>query len=272
MGDPISGDFFRKVQAMPTRDTPWPVGTPSWVDIAVPDVDAALAFYGPVIGWSFVDTGDEFGNYRMCQVDGRSAAGIGPQQSPEQPTAWLIYLSSDDADGTVKLITDNGGTVLFGPADIGEVGRIAVALDNTGGAFGVWQAKGEVGAEVYNEPGSLVWEDCRLTEPAAGKAFYTAVFGYGYEAVPGAPGDYSAFTVNGEVAGGIGGMMGVPEGTPSHWIAYFSVADVDASVAAATSGGGAVLHPAEDTPFGRMALLTDPFGAVFSVHAEIEEA
>jgi len=257
---------------MPVRDTPWPVGTPSWVDIAVPDVDAALAFYGPVLGWTFVDTGEEFGHYQMCRVGDQNAAGIGPKQDPEQTTAWLLYLASDDADGTAKLITDNGGGLIWGPEDIGEIGRMAVATDSTGGVFGVWQAKDAVGIEVYNEPGSLVWEDCRLTDPDAGKAFYTSVFGYGYEGVPGAPDDYRAFTVNGEVAGGIGGMMGVPEGTPSHWLAYFSVANVDASVEAAVNGGGTLLHPAEDTPFGRMALLTDPFGAVFSVHSEVEEA
>ena len=72
---------------MPTRDTAWPAGTPNWIDIAVPDVEAALAFYGPVLGWSFVDTGPDFGNYQMCRVGDRNAAGIGPQQSPDQPNA-----------------------------------------------------------------------------------------------------------------------------------------------------------------------------------------
>ncbi|MGB8258216.1 MAG: VOC family protein, partial [Pseudonocardiaceae bacterium] len=60
-------------------------------------------------------------------------------------------------------------------------------------------------------------------------------------------------------------MMGAPAGTPAHWVTYFSVADADAAVTAATAGGGSVLSGPDDTPYGRMAFLTDPNGAVFAV-------
>jgi predicted enzyme related to lactoylglutathione lyase len=257
---------------MPTRDTRWPEGTPNWADISVPDIDAALKFYGPVIGWTFSDSGEEFGHYQTCQVDGRDAAGIGPKHAADQPTVWTIYLASNDADATAKLIADNGGTVLVEPFDIGEVGRIAIALDNTGGAFGVFQGKQSIGFQVIQEPGAMVWEDARLTDVPAGRRFYSAVFGYQYGEVPGIPiADYATFAVRGEVVGGMGVMMGAPEGTPSHWMPYFGVADVDASVAAAQRGGGNVIAPAEDTPFGRMATLTDMFGAAFAVHQPLPE-
>ena len=59
--------------------------------------------------------------------------------------------------------------------------------------------------------------------------------------------------------------MGAPEGTPSHWVAYFAVPDADAAVAAVDAGGGSVLMPAETTPYGRMAAVADPFGAQFMV-------
>lgn len=65
--------------------------------------------------------------------------------------------------------------------------------------------------------------------------------------------------------------MGAPDGAPAHWLAYFSVADADAAVAAAEQGGGVVVLPAEDTPFGRMAVLRDPFGATFAVIRTPEE-
>ncbi|WP_214368693.1 VOC family protein [Pseudonocardia sp. H11422] len=256
---------------MPTRETQWPAGTPCWVDLAVPDVKAATEFYGPVVGWSFFDSGEDFGHFNIAQTNGKAAAGIGPVLQEGQPSVWTVYLASDDADATAKLITDNGGTVLAGPIDIAGNGRMLVALDAAGAAFGVWQAVGQIGIEVYNEPGSLVWEDARLPDPAAGKRFYSAVFGYGYQPVEGAPGDYETFTVNGEVAGGMGGMMGAPEGTPGHWVPYFGVADVDAAVAAAERGGGTVLMRPENTPFGRMGVIADPFGAVFSVHREVTE-
>ncbi|HEY4003805.1 MAG TPA: VOC family protein [Pseudonocardia sp.] len=257
---------------MSTRDTSWPAGTPNWVDISVPDIDAALEFYGSVIGWSFAGTDAEYGGYRMCQVDGRSVAGIGPMQAAEQPTAWLVYIASDDADATAKLITENGGTLLADPFDLDEVGRIAVARDSTGGAFGVFHGRQEIGTQVVDEPGSMVWEDARLTDVAEGRRFYQAVFGYTYEPVPGMSlDDYATFSVGERPGGGMGNMMGAPDGTPSHWVVYFSVADVDAAVSAAQRGGGQVLMAGEDTPFGRIAMATDPFGAVFALHSPLPE-
>ncbi|MDP1805259.1 MAG: VOC family protein [Acidimicrobiales bacterium] len=256
---------------MTTRDTAWPAGTPCWVDLGAPDLAAATAFYGAVMGWEFVDTGEEFGHYTLAKVGGRNAAAIGPAQ-PGQPPAWTVYLATDDADATAKLVADNGGTVVVAPMEIPGNGRLGVALDAAGGAFGIWQDGGMIGAEVYNEPGALIWEDARLTDAAAGQAFYAAVFGHTFGAVPGAPDDYVTFAVDGEIAGGMGGMMGAPEGTPSHWLPYFMTSDVDAALAVAGSGGGTVLMPATDTPFGRMGIVTDPFGATFAVHGGMPSA
>jgi hypothetical protein len=48
------------------------------------------------------------------------------------------------------------------------------------------------------------------------------------------------------------------------------VADVDAAAAVAARAGATVVMPAEDTLFGRMGILTDPFGAMFAVHRDLE--
>lgn len=250
---------------MPTRNEPWPNGTPCWVDLSVPDVGAAVTFYGDVLGWTAVDSGEEMGHYHICSVGDRAAAGIGPIMQEGQPAAWTVYLASDDADGTAKSIGEAGGTVLVAPMDIPDTGRMLVALDSVGGAFGVWQAAGMNGIAVYNEPGGLVWEDARLSDPEAGRAFYAAVFGYHYAPVEGAPGSYTTFDIGGDPLGGMGGLIGVPEGTPSHWLPYFGVADTDAAVAAATGRGGRALRDPDDTPWGRLAVLADPAGAVFAV-------
>ena len=250
---------------MPTRNEPWPNGTPCWVDLSAPDVGAAVSFYGAVVGWTAVDSGEEMGHYHICSVGDRAAAGIGPIMQEGQPAAWTVYLASDDADGTAKSIGEAGGTVLVAPMDIPATGRMLVALDSVGSAFGVWQAAGMNGIAVYNEPGGLVWEDARLADPDAGRAFYAAVFGYHYAPVEGAPDGYTTFDIGGDPLGGMGGLMGAPEGTPSHWLPYFGVADTDAALAAATERGGRSLMDPQDTPWGRLAILADPGGAVFAV-------
>ena len=103
-----------------------------------------------------------------------------------QPSAWTVYLASDDADATVKAIGEAGGAVLVPPMEIPGNGRMMIAQDPAGAVFGVWEARGMVGIAVYNEPGGLLWEDARLSDPDAGRAFYSSVFGHRYEPVEGA--------------------------------------------------------------------------------------
>ena len=133
---------------MSTRTDPWPAGTPCWVDLSVPDVQAAVDFYAAVIGWTFVDSGPDYGNYHIAQVDGRAAAGVGPIMQEGQPSAWTVYLASDDVDATAKLISEHGGSIFAGPMEIPNNGRMAIAADPTGGVFGVWQQTGMIGSAV----------------------------------------------------------------------------------------------------------------------------
>lgn len=248
---------------MSIRTKPWPPGVPCWADIQVPDVAAAQKFYTAVLGWTYTDTGEQFGGYVVGRLGGAATAGIGPQMGG--PAAWLLYMATDDADATAARIGEHGGTVVLPPGDVGASGRLAVAVDPTGAVFGLWQGGDHIGAGLYNAPGGITWEDLRCSDPAVARAFYTAVFGYEYEPVPGAPEDYMTFAVPGGAGprGGIGPLMGT--GSASHWLTYFSVADAAAATAAAVAAGGVASVPPFQTPFGRMAAITDPDGAVFWV-------
>lgn len=257
---------------MTTRTEPWPAGTPCWVDVSSPDVERTVAFYAGVMGWTFSDGGPEYGGYQVALVEGRSVAGTGPAMQEGQPAAWTVYLASDDADATAELIREHGGRIFVEPTEIPGNGRMVIAADPTGAVFGVWQQQGMVGSAVVDEPGAFVWDDARLHDAEVGKRFYAAVFGLRYSPLgpeSGEMGDYETFIAPGGVeerpAGGMGGMLGAGPGTPSHWLAYFAVADVDAAVAAVGDGGGTVLATPEDTPYGRVATAADPFGAAFGL-------
>jgi predicted enzyme related to lactoylglutathione lyase len=252
---------------MSTRTSPWPAGVPCWTDLTVPDVAAASAFYARVLGWELTDSGEEYGGYRIATVRGSAVAGIGPQMGEGSPAAWTLYLASDDVDATAAAVTAHGGSLLFPPGDVGPMGRMCIATDPSGAAFGVWQAGQHIGAGLVNEPGGLHWEDLRSTDPDAARAFYRELFGYRFDAIPMAGADYATFARPGEEAplGGMGGMMGSPEGTPSHWLVYFGVESTDAAVEAAQAAGGSLLVPAVDSPYGRVAAVADPAGAAFCV-------
>jgi uncharacterized protein len=251
---------------MPTRETPWPNGTPCWVDLGAPDVAAARTFYSSVLGWDYTGGQPEFGGYLTAQVDGLDAAGLGPQQDPDDPPRWTTYFAADDADATAARVTSAGGTVVFPPMDVGPMGRMAIALDPQGNPFGIWQSGLNTGVRVYNQPGGLVWNEAAVDDPAAAREFYTAVFGFTWTEIPDAEG-YTTFATADRP---LGGLSGISPGLPRGWSTCFSVAETDAAVRAVEAGGGKVLMAAEDTPFGRFAVVADPWGASFSVMQELD--
>lgn len=65
------------------------------------------------------------------------------------------------------------------------------------------------------------------------------------------------------------GVMRRPEEVPvSHWLPYAHVADADQAHATATSHGATTLVPPMEVPGGdRIAVMSDPQGAVFAVHS-----
>jgi len=244
---------------MAVRRGPWPPGTPCWVDLSTADVAASCDFYGAVVGWSFTDPFEEYGGYVNASAGGEVAAGIGPTMGPDQPTAWTVYFAVTDDEATAAAITGAGGTVLGGPFDVGPLGRMTWAADPAGARFGLWQAGSHHGSALYNAPGGLSWEDGWVGDLRQARDFYATVFGFTYTALPGMD-DYVLFATDGGELGALGATDG-----PPHWAAYFGVQDVDAAVAAAVARGATVVHPVDDTPFGRLAELVDPLGAGFKL-------
>jgi predicted enzyme related to lactoylglutathione lyase len=53
------------------------------------------------------------------------------------PHGWGSYITVEDVDDTADRCEMLGGKVLFGPTDLGLVGRFAVLQDNQGAVFNV---------------------------------------------------------------------------------------------------------------------------------------
>ena len=252
---------------MVTRDTPWEPGTPCWVELMTNDLPAARLFYEELFGWHLLDTGPESGGYLLASVDGRQLGGLSTIMGEmDHPPVWSTYLASDDVDATAAAITAAGGTLVMEPMQVMDVGRMLVAQDSAGAAFCAWQAGTNTGMQIANEPNTPTWNELLTRDYAGAQAFYASVFGYTYEELGDENFQYATFAVGGRPVGGIGSMPpGLPDSVPPHWRVYFEVDDTDAAVDLVVKLGGVVRTPPQDSPYGRMAHVTDPQGAPFSI-------
>jgi predicted enzyme related to lactoylglutathione lyase len=233
------------------------------------DVTKSTSFYGELFGWSSMGSGEEFGGYVTFLSEGLPVAGLmaKPAQA-DLPDAWGTYISTADLGPTIAAAVKLGATLINPAVTVGELGRWAILTDPVGAFFGLWQPGTHFGFAKYDEPGSVTWDEHHSRNFAVSTQFYADLFGW--EMDKSADSDefryYQAQINGGTVAGLMDSAAMLPEGVPSYWAVYFSVADVDASVAKTVELGGVVMRPAEDTPFGRIADLADATGASFKVH------
>lgn len=241
-------------------------GTPSWMDLMTTDREAAMRFYGALFGWQFEVGPAEAGHYTTCLVGGDPVAGIGERAEDAQyPVAWTTYLAVDDLDKTCASITEHSGQVLMEPMDVMEEGRMAIAADPTGAVFGMWQAGRHTGATRVNEPGAMCWNEVSTRDSETAARFYADVFGLGVEKMPG-DFDYTTLQAGGRMVGGVFNPGdALPPEVPAHWMGYFAVEDADAAVKRVADNGGSVVAEPTDSPYGRIAVISDPQGAVLSI-------
>jgi predicted enzyme related to lactoylglutathione lyase len=61
------------------------------------------------------------------------------------------------------------------------------------------------------------------------------------------------------------GSADFPGGPSPHWMVCWAVSDTDAAAATVSKNGGTVDMEPFDSPYGRIAVVHDPWGAGFSV-------
>jgi hypothetical protein len=249
--------------------TSYAQGTPSWIDLLTPDQAASKSFYGALFGWSFDD--QQLGDgvyYSIAMLGDDRVAAIAPPNpdSAGTPPRWTTYLTVDDVDAAAGRAAAAGGSVAMPAMDVMGAGRMAMVADPSGAVVALWQAKDIAGAGRVNEPGTLIWNELITDDAASALPFYEAVAGMTTSSMDmGEAGSYTLFEADGKQVGGT--MAPMMDGVPNYWHVYFAVADVDATAAKATAAGGTVVGEPFDSPVGRMAILQDPHGAMFSVMA-----
>ncbi|MCX5210478.1 VOC family protein [Kitasatospora sp. NBC_00240] len=264
-------------------------GSPCWTSLLTDDLEGARAFYGRLFGWEFSPGPDRPGRYVRARAGGALVAGLGVSPgAPGRPVGWTTYFAVDHADEVSQRVRECGGTVAVGPVQAGRSGRLAIAADLAGAAFGLWQGEELLGWEAAGEPGTPGRTELLTCEPPVAAAFYRAVLAdevRGPAAPDGGPteaGDGCELVAGGRTVARIRRGEGP---APARWRTCFTVADAARTTALAVRSGGRVVAPpgqpaaggarrdgAGDTDGGgyrgaggRVVHLADPRGGLFSV-------
>lgn len=254
--------------------TSYTPGTPCWVDLATPDIEAAERFYGELFGWTIPErpNSQEMGGYRRAILGGKDVAGAMPLMQEGQPPAWSTYISVDDIEALGRAVQENGGTMIAEPMAVSNYGRLALFTDPEGAFFGMWEPADFAGSELVNEKGAFGWNELETRDPARAKDFYGAVFGWEFEEEQMGEMTYNVATVDGVRVAGMADVKGrIPDEVPAHWMVYFGSVDTDEAVAKIKELGGQVMFGPIDIPAGRFAMVTDPQGAAFAVMQPSEQ-
>ena len=239
-------------------------GTPCWVDLMTSDAEGARTFYTTLFGWDYAIQAEEYGGYTMCRLQDDNVAGIGKKApGTETPDAWTIYLAVDDLGATVSGWQERGGSVLMEPMEVPEQGHMAIVADPTGAVVGLWQPIHHDGFDVIGPAGATCWFEVNTPRSEDVRDFFTGLFGLTAERMPSM--HYYMVKDTERPRFGILQMTEEWEGLPPHWMVYFNVADIEATVEQVEAHGGKVMHGPFDTPQGPIAVCADPTGAVFSV-------
>jgi len=246
-----------------------------WYDLMTTDPQAAVAFYGKVVGWGTTqwDGGGQGQPYTMWTV-GESPIG-GVMALPDNlkqmnvPPHWMAYIGTPNVDATIEQAKALGANVMMPPMDIPTVGRFAVLSDPQGATFSVFTALADApGHDGPPRIGEFSWHELATTDYAGAFGFYSRLFGWEKtdEMDMGPAGTYLMYGRGPMPLGGIFRKPDEMPGPPS-WLYYARVPDVNAAVENVKANGGQVLNGPMEVPGGDwIAQCMDPQGGMFAIH------
>lgn len=240
--------------------TRYPPGTFCWIDLGTTDVAGARSFYEGLFGWE----ADDVDGYVLWRLEGRIVSGL-HEHSPEEGTGWSSNVCVDDIQTATARARALGAEVLVEPTGITGTGKVSSVRDPTGAEVALWQPLGHAGAQIVNEVGTWTWNELVAADLQAAATFYGDLFGWEAEAAPG-PIARLGFSMGHLLIGGAHEPAPGEDPGP-RWTVSFRVADADESADRAEQLGGRIVLPPMDIPVGRIAVVSDPAGATFTLGA-----
>lgn len=242
-----------------------------WYELMTTDVDAAARFYGEVMGWTVVDSGQADKDYRVWLMDAVGVGGLLPI-SPDGAAGgmkpiWLTYVDVADVDAAVVRSSAAGGGIYMPPTEIPGVGRMALITDPQGAAYYVMTPMGEAPTPPFapERLGHGGWNELHTTDWEAALAYYADQLGWAEarRMDMGPLGTYLVFKSGDQDIGGMVNSLGFAKPT---WLCYFNVEDIEAARDRVVAAGGTIAMQPHEVPTGQWMLHgRDPQGALFGL-------
>jgi hypothetical protein len=115
------------------------------VELNTDDVARAKEFYGQLFEWELNDVPFEGGTYTTIKVGEGTGGGMMKSPMPDTPSAWLPYVEVDDVEAAAEKAKSLGGKVMKEPTDVMGAGWLAIIVDPSGAALGLWKWKAKAG-------------------------------------------------------------------------------------------------------------------------------
>jgi predicted enzyme related to lactoylglutathione lyase len=245
------------------------VGRFVWHDLLTENVEASIAFYKDVVGW----TTQPFEKSYTMWVSSQGPLG-GVMKLPDEAKKmgarphWTSYVCVADCNAIAKKAKELGGKLYVEPTDIPKVGRFANIADPQGAFISILQPSESEKLHDSTKPGEFTWGELMTTDHEAAFRFYSTLFGWkkNREHDMGAMGKYLIYGVGDK---DLGGMMTKPKDAPmpNAFTYYIEIANLDAALARAKARDARVLNGPMEVPGGaRIVQLMDPQGAAIALH------
>jgi predicted enzyme related to lactoylglutathione lyase len=244
-----------------------------WYDLLTPDVEAAVAFYTSVTGWTRGSFDFGGGQAYTMWLAGETPVGGSMPLPPEEVARgtkahWLAYIGTPDVDAAHARALELGAQTRVAPMDVPTVGRTAVLVDPQGALFALYAPSNAGAPEAMPKLGEFSWHELHTTDHVAALDFYAELFGW-HKTDAMDMGPMGVYQMFGRGAFTYGGMFAPPAEMleSPHWLIYVTVADLEAAIERVRAGGGEILNGPMDVPGGdRIAQCRDPQGAEFALH------
>ena len=248
-----------------------------WHDLFTSMPGEMAAFYGTLFGWES-EARDLNGNQVFLMWSGGyPVAAIVERAKVEGDTdggIWIGYASTGSAEAVASLVTAAGGRILVETGTFPGRGEHAIFRDDQGAIFGVLNSETGDPGEYLPNVGDFFWSQHLSLNVDAAAAFYGSVSRY--ELVEDDRFEDSRLFIlssGGFARAGLSPLAGDTPAEKADWIHFIRVDSVEQTIARlAGTGARVLLAPSGEILDGRLAILSDPSGALVGIMEAADDA